>query len=291
MNAIAGIMMALAMLGADSTAKTGAAGHIDAAAQQRIGQLIRGLGSDSYETREASQDALAALGGKAVPQIKKALDSADLEVRRRARSTLAMIQWKVSPDLRRIIGDLMAGFETRNHTGREIIVRALASAGKKRSIPTIARVIETDKHRGVWLVAVWSLFEMGQEGELALAQLGVSQNWPERLDVGIRVRLGNSLLEDGQLDKAMEQYSRALQKDPANQTALYNMACVCSRKKQIGQAVEWLRKAVDAGYDDADWMENDSDLDAIRDNPRYRQILRELRVKEQLGGGGKRPRL
>lgn len=290
MNAVVtAVCFVLIGAGGDSLGKTEAAERLAPPKRERIRQLVRGLGSDSFRTREASENTLAEIGDPAVPLLKQALSNPDPEVRRRAKSTLAMIRWHVSPVLRRITGDLMVGFQERTHTEREIIVRALASVGKEYSIATLSAIVEAEEHRGVWLAAVWALFDMGSEGELALAKLGVSQNWPERLDVGIRVRLGNSLLEDGQPERAMEQYSMALKKQPENRVALYNMACSYSLMNKVDQAVKWLRKAIDAGYDDAEWMANDTDLDNIREHPKFKDMLRELRVKEQLGTRRDRP--
>jgi len=257
--AAAGIIIALLAAG-EPTPQAQAAKQPVSARKHQIEQLMAGLGSDSYATREASTDALAAIGEDAVPFLERGLSNTDLEVRHRSE----LVE-------------------------REIIVRALASAEKKHAVRTLARIVSLEKHRGVWLSAVWALFDMGREGELALAELGVEHNWPERLDIGIRIKLGNSLLEDGQYDKAMEQYSIAIKKAPNNEILLYNMACASSLKKEIDQAIEWLRKAIDAGYDDANWMENDSDLDNIRDHPKYKQMLRELRIKEQLRPRRDRP--
>ena len=286
--AAAGMIIALLAAG-DPTPRTQTAKQPVPAGKHQIEQLIAGLGSDSYATREASTDALAAIGEDAVPFIERGISNPDLEVQRRSELVLALIRWAVSPELRRVIGNLMVGFEKRSHTEREIIVRALASAEKKHAVRPLARVVTLEKHHGVWLSAVWALFDMGPEGELALAELGVEHNWPERLDIGIRIKLGNSLLEDGQYDKAMEQYSIAIKDAPNNEILLYNMACACSLKKEIDQALMWLRKAIDAGYDDANWMENDSDLDNIRGRPKYKQMLRELRIKEQLRPRRDRP--
>ena len=55
---------------------------------------------------------------------------------------------------------------------------------------------------------------------------------------------------------------------------MYNLACVRSLEKKIDEALEWLRKAVDAGYDEFEWMEQDTDLDNIRQDERYKDILR-----------------
>src|SRR5262249_5464859 len=52
--------------------------------QERIDRLIRQLGSDSFQEREAATRALARMGRAAVPALRRAARSPDLEVRARA---------------------------------------------------------------------------------------------------------------------------------------------------------------------------------------------------------------
>ncbi|MBM4030661.1 MAG: hypothetical protein FJ291_02625 [Planctomycetes bacterium] len=56
-----------------------------------LAQLIRDLGAEKHETREAATAKLRALGPAAIPSLKKAADSDDPEVRTRARELLATL--------------------------------------------------------------------------------------------------------------------------------------------------------------------------------------------------------
>ena len=64
---------------------------------------------------------------------------------------------------------------------------------------------------------------------------------------------------------------------PEDPTAHYNLACRYALLKQPDLALVTLRKAIELGYRDFRYMEEDRDLDSIRKDPRFRQLLREFR--------------
>jgi adenylate cyclase len=54
---------------------------------------------------------------------------------------------------------------------------------------------------------------------------------------------------------------------------LYNVACFYVHAGDKDRALELLESAVDKGWGDKAWLETDSDLDLIRDLPRFQAIL------------------
>jgi tetratricopeptide (TPR) repeat protein len=66
---------------------------------------------------------------------------------------------------------------------------------------------------------------------------------------------------------------------PADPTAHYNLACRYALLKQADMALGSLRKAIELGYRDFLFMEKDRDLESIRKDPRFRQLVREYRSK------------
>ncbi len=46
-------------------------------------------------------------------------------------------------------------------------------------------------------------------------------------------------------------------------TTLYNLACFEAVQGNPAKAMNWLRQSVDAGFNAADWMPQDSDLESI----------------------------
>jgi adenylate cyclase len=54
---------------------------------------------------------------------------------------------------------------------------------------------------------------------------------------------------------------------------LYNAACVYSLLGNIDIGIDYLDRAVTSGFAFREWIENDSDLDNIRDDPRFQEIV------------------
>ncbi|MBM3983328.1 MAG: hypothetical protein FJ304_24265 [Planctomycetes bacterium] len=63
---------------------------------------------------------------------------------------------------------------------------------------------------------------------------------------------------------------------PGDPTAHYNLACRYALLKERDKAIKTLRKAVELGYRDIEFMQEDHDLDSIRKDPRFRKLLKEL---------------
>ncbi len=63
---------------------------------------------------------------------------------------------------------------------------------------------------------------------------------------------------------------------PTDPTAHYNLACRYALLQQPDKAISTLRKAVELGYRDFAYMEEDQDLDSIRKDPRFRKLLKEF---------------
>jgi tetratricopeptide (TPR) repeat protein len=64
---------------------------------------------------------------------------------------------------------------------------------------------------------------------------------------------------------------------PTDPTAHYNLACRYALLKQRDKAITTLRKAVELGYRDFEFMLEDHDLDSIRKDPRFRKLVKEFK--------------
>ena len=78
----------------------------------------------------------------------------------------------------------------------------------------------------------------------------------------------------GEADRAREWVARALEIDPEDNHARYNAACTYSLLGESDRAIDlleiWVRQV---GPRMNLWFKNDSDLDSIRNHPRYQKIL------------------
>ncbi len=78
-------------------------------------------------------------------------------------------------------------------------------------------------------------------------------------------------------DRALEDFSRALELSPRSQIACYNIACVYAARGETDAALEWLGRAVDLGWRDAAYMAADEDLQALADEEAFCRLLDRLR--------------
>ena len=90
------------------------------------------------------------------------------------------------------------------------------------------------------------------------------------LGASVHIKIGNKKL-------GLEWSSKALELEPEDVGVLYNVACSYSLLGKIDEAIELLEKAVDGGFDHVEWIENDSDLDPLRDHPKFQSLIEKLK--------------
>ncbi len=96
---------------------------------------------------------------------------------------------------------------------------------------------------------------------------------PNYVDV-LRVQ-GNNLTLKGRYAEGLQIDKRLIALRPTDPLAHYNLACSYAPLNRPEQAIKTLRRAVELGYRDFRYMREDRDLDSIRTDPRFRQLLRE----------------
>ena len=99
------------------------------------------------------------------------------------------------------------------------------------------------------------------------------------LGAGVLVRLGEK-------EEGLEWGKRALELDPNDSRVLYNLACLycesllrqepAAADPALETAVDYFERAIAAGYASREWIDSDSDLDPIRDHPRFQAALATL---------------
>ena len=89
-----------------------------------------------------------------------------------------------------------------------------------------------------------------------------------------RLFLASRLAIVGKIDEAREQLRVALSQSPDDPLVQYNAACAYAQLGDIHLSVQTLRSAFAAGYEYADWIKRDSDLDPIRHDPEYIELMK-----------------
>ena len=88
---------------------------------------------------------------------------------------------------------------------------------------------------------------------------------------------GNNLTLKGRYAEGLQIDKRLIHLRPNDPLAHYNLACSYALLKKPDQAIKILRRAIELGYRDFGYMSEDTDLDSIRHDPRFRQLLREFK--------------
>ena len=87
---------------------------------------------------------------------------------------------------------------------------------------------------------------------------------------------GGALVQLGERERGLEWARRAFGIDREDSGVLYNVACVYALVGQIEDAIACLEKAVQNGFGHREWLENDTDLNALRGDPRFEALRRKL---------------
>jgi adenylate cyclase len=86
----------------------------------------------------------------------------------------------------------------------------------------------------------------------------------------------NGLVALGEKEKGREWLERALELDPEDSMLQYNAGCIYSLLGMREEALECLEKSVAGGLTQRGWYANDSNLDGLRDHPRFKALLERL---------------
>lgn len=151
------------------------------------------------------------------------------------------------------------------------------------------RLLQGDPHfyRLVRLTKDLQLFGSGQLG------LGMKdeEDWRKSLSRFDRVtrehpklgrawsNLGFARLQAGDAEGGAAAYERALDLGYRAPTIMYNLACCAARSGDLDKAFKWLDRAEKAGFEIGTHVGSDPDLDALRSDPRYNDLLERWDVK------------
>jgi serine/threonine protein kinase/Tfp pilus assembly protein PilF len=88
---------------------------------------------------------------------------------------------------------------------------------------------------------------------------------------------GGGLLLLGEVEKGEEWFARAIAIEPGNVGTHYNIACVYAQIGKIDKSIENLRNAIEHGFSHKEWVENDPDLDPLRNDSRFQELLAKMK--------------
>jgi tetratricopeptide (TPR) repeat protein len=92
--------------------------------------------------------------------------------------------------------------------------------------------------------------------------------------------LGDLYTREGLYEKGMEIDQRLSHLRPQDPIVLYNLACSYSLLDDRDNALKTIKQAIAYGYDDFYHLEQDSDLDNLRHDSRFKEYLLKVKGKK-----------
>jgi adenylate cyclase len=93
-------------------------------------------------------------------------------------------------------------------------------------------------------------------------------------DARAHIFYAQTLAKLKQVDKAKAIGKKAYELSPNDTVMLYNLACLFSRLEEKETAVDYLKKALESGYQNYEWIKRDADFDNIRNEPGYIELMK-----------------
>ncbi len=91
---------------------------------------------------------------------------------------------------------------------------------------------------------------------------------------GAHAMMGQIYLQRELYNHSLGQLTTAVDLDPSDFNSMYNIACVHSLQNNPAAAVKWLERSIDNGFTDLDHIDKDVDLDNIRNNPEFVELMK-----------------
>jgi tetratricopeptide (TPR) repeat protein len=111
-----------------------------------------------------------------------------------------------------------------------------------------------------------------QAVELIEARLALNPDDLRALGLG-----GGAFVSAGRTAEGLAMADRAIELAPTDEGAIHNSACAYARAGEVDKALELLKRRTElARTIYRDWIENDTDFDSLRDDPRFIALMEKM---------------
>ena len=91
--------------------------------------------------------------------------------------------------------------------------------------------------------------------------------------------LGGLYTRLGRVADGLKMDRKLVRLEPENATAHYNLACSLALSRRKAEALRSLERAIALGYHDYEWMQQDPDLEGLKNHPAFAGLLAKLQPK------------
>ncbi len=82
------------------------------------------------------------------------------------------------------------------------------------------------------------------------------------------------LAQVGRKEEAKIQAAKAIELSPDDPLMLYNAACFYAQMGDTKSSIQSIRDAIAVGYGNFEWLQRDTDLDSIREEPEFKELIK-----------------
>jgi len=160
-----------------------------------------------------------------------------------------------------------------------LLMRTLFASGKLEEVAALAEeaIAATGTDYNVYIPIMNALGALGREEAKASVRTRNIRALENHLrevpeDARARILLGGMYAQEHRTDDSIRETNLAMTLRPNEATVLYNAACTFANLDRRAEALDALRKAWDAGYQDADWTRRDPDLAPLHGEPEFEKL-------------------
>ncbi len=172
--------------------------------------------------------------------------------------------------------------DPQNFNGYWILGRIYHSTDRdKEAIPLLKKVVELSPDFFSAYMDLQIAYDRLDDKESSKKILNESLNVYPRYfmqhpdDARAHLYYANTLVRVGKIEEAKKEATKAVELNPSDPLMQYNVACFYSLLNDKKTAVEAIKNAFKAGYADYEWTKRDSDLDNIRQEPEFIELLKD----------------
>jgi hypothetical protein len=187
----------------------------------------------------------------------------------------------------RLVGALAPGRCTAAFKEKPFLLAKRAADAPADPLPPVADA--PPKARKLMHPDAQRLYREGMEysgaGRYDVArQRFMSANQIEPKNAEILNQIGVTYYARNDFPSAELYYRRALGADGSSNTAWYNLACVLAKEGKAKEALKALKSSVETGFSMVSTLDEDHDLDPLRDDPSFQDIRALARRNAARGG-------